>query len=356
MMNPRSKIKSYRLFILIGFSLFFCSILSAQAIVIDTISSVFKEFQRDSILELVINTNTKQLIKKKFKEDWQPVSLEFKTIDSISQSYNGKLRARGNIRKEICYYPPLKLKFNKEWLNDKGLDSIFNDLKLVIACRKGEYNNKLVLKEYLTYQLYAALTEYSFRTQLVSLKIVDSNQDQKTINTTGFLIENEDEMATRLNGKCIKSKIMSSKSVDPKQWAFLSLFEYMIGNTDWAMTNSHNVKYIYTRTHDKAFPVAYDFDYSGVVNAHYAVHRESINIEDITTRYFLGSCRIQDQFEQHIPLFLEKKETLYNIIDSFNSLPVNDRKVLVHYLDEFYEIISNPKLFKRSILDKCIDK
>lgn len=355
MMNPFHQINSYKLVLLFGFSSLIHSYLSAQPLLSDTIPSIFKEFQRDSILDLIITTDSKQLIKKKFEENWQPISLEFATTDNQPKIYNAKIRTRGNIRKKICYYPPLKLKFNKEWLTGKGLDSTFNDLKLVIGCKKGTYYTKLVLKEYLTYQLYAALTDYSFNTQLVSLKIIDSKEDRETIETIGFLIENQDEMASRFNGRCTKPKIMRSKSIDTKQWAFLCLFEYMIGNTDWAMPNSHNIRYIVTRTANKAIPIAYDFDYSGIVNALYATHRESIDLEEITTRYFLGSCKIEDQFEQHIPLFLNKKETLYRIINEFNFLTLKERRGITKYLDEFYRVLSQPKSFKRNILNKCID-
>ena len=344
-----------KILLLFIFPILFCNYLSAQSVLIDTTASIFKELQRDTILELTLRTDTKQLIKKKYKEEWQEVDVKFVSKNEELLQYKAKLRTRGNIRKEVCYYPPLKLKFNKEWLKEKGLDSTFNDLKLVLKCRKGTNYHKLILKEYLSYQLYAALTEYSFKTQLISLKILDSKEERKAIESIGFLIENQDEMAARLNGRCTKPVIMRSKSIDTKQWAFLSLFEYMIGNTDWAMPNSHNVRYIVTRTNDKVIPIAYDFDYCGLVNAPYAVHRESINIEEITTRYFLGSCQINNQLAQHLPLFLDKKESLYKIVNDFDLLPAKDRQNIIQYLDQFYSIISSPKQFKRKILDNCIE-
>lgn len=355
MINPLHQIGKYRFSILFVSSLFFSTFLPAQTFPTDTIPTIFKEFQRDSILELIITTDTKQLIKKKFDENWQPVSLDFATVDQQQKTYDAKIRTRGNIRKKICYYPPLKLKFKKEWLNENGLDSNFNDLKLVIGCKKGSYYSKLVLKEYLTYQLYAALTDFSFQTQLVSVKMIDSKGEQEMVETIGFLIENQDEMANRFNGRCTKPKVMRSKSVDIKQWAFLSLFEYMIGNTDWAMPNSHNVRYIVTRTSNKVIPIAYDFDYSGLVDAPYAAHRESIDLKEITTRYFLGSCKIRDHFEQQIPLFLENKDTLFRMVNEFDMLPAKDRKGMIKYLNEFYDLITKPKSFKRYIIDKCID-
>jgi len=338
-------------------TLLFCYDLPAQSYVIDTTTAtIFEGFQRDTILPLTIHTDTKQLIKKKYKEEWQAATLNFSTINNQEIEYSVKLRTRGNIRKEVCYYPPLKLKFKKKWLNENRLDSNYNDLKLVIGCKKGKTFKKLVLKEYLTYQLYAALTKYSFKTQLVSVKLVDSNKKENDIETIGFIIENQEELADRHDGRCVKPKIMRASAIDVDHWAFLSLFEFMIGNTDWAMPNSHNVRFLYTRPQGKAFPIAYDFDYSGLVNAPYAVHRESLKIEDIRTRHFLGSCRIKDQLTQQLPLFEEKKASLYKIVNDFTLLPEKDRKIIIEYLDQFYTIISNPKGFERSIVRNCIEE
>ena len=58
----------------------------------------------------------------------------------------------------------------------------------------------------------------------------------------------------------------------------------MIGNTDWAVPNNHNVKLIYDKERKLAPPlvVPYDFDYSGLVDASYAVPNEVIGTEKVT--------------------------------------------------------------------------
>jgi len=343
---------------LLLFSFFLLSLsLTAQPILKHTLSpsSIFKELQRDSILSLVLETDTKHLVKTKNKEEWQAMRLKLNGTNNEPIEYKGKVRTRGNIRKKICYYPPLKLKFKKEWLAAQGMDSTFNDLKLVIGCKKNAFYDKLVLKEYLVYQLYAALTDYSFKTQLVSLKMIDTGGSWEPVETIAFLIENDDELAASFNGRCTKPSVMRSKSIDPSHWAFLALFEYMIGNTDYAMPNSHNIRYIVTRDQPKVIPIAYDFDYSGLVKAPYAVHRESLNIENITERYFQGSCKTKAYFAQHLPLFQEKKETLYQIINDFALLDERSKNNMLKYLEEFFELIDKEKSFKRQIIDQCLD-
>jgi len=315
--------------------------------------TLFKNFQRDSILKMTIKTNTKQLVAKKFKEDWQPLSLTFDNKAGESVEWTAKTRARGNIRKQVCYYPPLKIKFKKKWLVKNEMDSSFNDLKLVVGCKKGDFYGKLVLKEYLIYQLYEALTGISFKTQLAEIEFIDTEDKWKPFTTYAFFIENQDEMATRLNAKCAKPKRLRSKYIYAEQLDKMNLFEYMIGNTDWSAIGSHNVRLIKCKDYPLPLPIAYDFDYAGLVDAPYAVHGEGINLDHITERLYLGMCRATGELEKQIPLFNDKKDTFYQIINDFPYLDKKDKKAMISYLDDFYNTLNNPKSFKRNISDLC---
>ena len=315
--NRFTTIRSANPFLLVVTLLLFITPLMGQADSLDQFHSIFKELKRDSILALSLETDFKKLVKKKYEEKYQPVTLKLSDGKGQPITYEGKIRTRGNVRKKVCFYPPLKVKFKKQWLADQGMDSVFNDLKLVIGCKKGDFYNGLVLKEFLAYQLYAELTDYHFRTQLVDITIHDTGDKWKPYITKAFLIENQDEMAFRFNGRCTKPRIMRSKAIWEDQLALMTLFQYMIGNTDWAFANSHNVRFVRSRELLRVIPIAYDFDYAGMVNAPYAVHRESIGIEDIQEHYFLGNCKHKDAFEKITPLFLEKKERFYKMVNEF---------------------------------------
>ena len=327
-----------------------------ETTIIETGPTLFKNFQRPDILKMTLTTATKQLVGKKFKEEWQPITLNFQDSSGMDIEWDAKVRTRGNIRKQVCYYPPLKLKFKKKWLVKNGLDSSFNDLKLVVGCKKGDFYGKLVLKEYLVYKLYEELTDISFRTQLAEIKFIDTQNKWKPFTTYAFFIENEDEMATRLNAKCAKPKRLRSKYIYADQLDKMALFEYMIGNTDWSAVVSHNVRLIKCNDYPLPLPIAYDFDYSGFVNAPYAVHGEGINLEKITQRLYLGMCRDAGVLEKQIPLFQEKKAAFYQIINDFAYLEDKDKKIIIAYLDEFYRVIDNPKSFKRYVSALCREK
>ncbi len=320
---------------------------------IETGPTLFKELQRPDLLKMTIETDLKQLIAKKYKENWQPVTLKLDDKNGAAVEWEGKVRTRGNIRKKICYYPPLKVKFKKKWLVKNGMDSSFNDLKLVIGCKKGDFYESLVLKELLAYKLYQELTDISFRTQIAEIEFVDINDKRKPFTTYAFFIENEDEMASRLNAKCAKPRRLKSKYVYADQLDKMALFEYMIGNTDWSVTTSHNVRIIKCQDFPLPLPIAYDFDYSGLVNAPYAVHGEGIQLKSVTERLFLGMCREKGAFEKLVPIFNEKKAAFYKIIQDFEYLEEKKRKSMLHYLDDFYEIINSSKRFKNQILEYC---
>lgn len=316
-------------------------------------ATIFKRFNRNSILKLTIETNTKDLVTKKYKEEWQPLTLKMREENGDSVSWKAKVRTRGNIRKQVCYYPPLKVKFKKKWLLKNGMDSAYNDLKIVVGCRKGANYGDLVLKEYLTYKLYEELTDISFRTQLAEITFIDTEGKWKPMTTYAFIIENEDEMATRLNARCAKPKRLRSKYMYAHQLDKMTIFEYMIGNTDWSAHSSHNVRLIKCKDYPLPVPIAYDFDYSGLVNAPYAVHGEGIDIEKITERLYLGICREAGVLEEQIPIFNEKKDKLYQLINEFDYLSSKKKKTMINYLDDFYDVLNNPKRFKRNIVDNC---
>jgi len=359
MANPNFKIAS-RSFPLFLYAFFFLLLspnatsLSAQeTTVIEVGPTLFKNFQRPDILKMTLKTATKQLVSKKHKEEWQPITLNYQDTLGAAIEWEAKVRTRGNIRKQVCYYPPLKLKFKKKWLVKNGLDSSFNDLKLVIGCRKGDFYGKLVLKEYLVYKLYEELTGISFRTQLAEIHFIDTEDKWKPFTTYAFFIENQDEMATRLNAKCAKPKRLRSKYMYADQVDKMALFEYMIGNTDWSAVVSHNVRLIKSKNYPLPLPIAYDFDYAGLVDAPYAVHGEGINLEHVTQRLFLGMCRTEGVLEKQIPVFQEKKAAFYKIINDFAYLDAKDKEIMIDYLDEFYAILNRPKSFRRNIAELC---
>ena len=81
-------------------------------------------------------------------------------------------------------------------------------------------------------------------------------------------------MAERLNGTVVETDSLRFKKIERDNIIQMGMFQYMIGNTDFSLKTMHNLKAVQPVDQD-AILIAYDFDYSGLVDARYAVPNPS---------------------------------------------------------------------------------
>jgi hypothetical protein len=136
----------------------------------------------------------------------------------------------------------------------------------------------------------------------------------------------------------------------------MSVFQYMIGNADYSIHGRHNVKLVKVKDFEKPnlIPVPYDFDYAGIVNAHYAIPGDNLNINSVTERYFLGPCREEQYYQKTLELFKEKKDAIYKLIEDFDYLETSAKNTLKSYLEEFYNGIESPDYIQRNFNATCL--
>jgi hypothetical protein len=260
------------------------------------------------------------------------------------------LEVAGNFRLQYCFVPPIKLKFNYT----KG--SILFPLKqmrLVNTCKSSGGFDQYLLKEYLIYKIYNLLTDKSYRVRLIELNLKDSSERRKPITEFAFLQEDIKNVAKRNHCRIWEGSKISSEATNHHQMTQISLFEYMIGNTDWAVIAEHNIKLISYAgdSSGKPFPVPYDFDYSGLVNAFYAVPDEKLNFESVKQRQYLGYARSYNEIESELNIFREKKAEIYSLINHFELLTLKSREEMTDYLDEFYKIAGEPEMVKYHFIE-----
>lgn len=314
--------------------------------------SIFRTLQQYDPLHITIETDFKQLRSDKADETWQPAVFSVTKGDSVVLRLDVQVAARGNMRKKTCDFPPIKIKFTEE---EDANDSIadINELKLVTSCHKNTQNEEWVQKEYVTYQLYNLLTEQSFRVKAANVKIVSPEKKNSPVESFAFFIENEKELAARLNGVPMKPKIVSTKILDEAGYARMCLFQFMIGNTDWSVRTRHNVKAIYSRDSQLAIPVPYDFDYSGVVFTDYAAPSTDVPIQSVTDRYYLGPCHSEEYYQKLFDSFLSQKTALIEQCEQSEHLPKSAKRQMTLYIEGFYKILENPKTARREIVRHC---
>jgi hypothetical protein len=272
-----------------------------------------------------------------------PVLVSWQNSNGTMQQLQGEIGVRGHARRNICDFPPLKLKFSKENLAAAGWNPEYKSLKLVTHCIND--NEDLLLREYLTYKMLQQLTENSFRVQLAKV-MYRSNKD--TLKTYAFLIENNEEMAERLGGTLIESELSKLTSIDAEQYSLMTVFQYMIGNTDWNMAKQHNIKLIRIAEKTAFLPVPYDFDYSGMVNANYALPPAKLPIKSVRERFFQWRGTNATPLQQALELFREKKNVLYELVINFEPLSMDSRLDMLSYMDSFYKDLPQaPRLATR---------
>lgn len=273
--------------------------------------------------------------------------------DSGDKNFEIKVKARGHSRRmyDICSFPPIKLNFKKKAVNGTVFEGQ-DKLKLVAYCKDVDVTEMYVLKEYLVYKMYNHITDYSFKVRLAKITYRDINDKGKDVERYGFLIEDDDRMAERIGGKVSEITISNQDRCERIALDQCTVFQYMIGNTDWSISKLHNVKLV-TLENGNIIPIPYDFDYCGLVDAQYATPPEELSITSVTERLFRGYCRLPGTYEKVVTNFNENKDGIYNEVNNLDPLDERYKKNVVKYLDGFYKIVNDPKQLQRRIYDSC---
>jgi hypothetical protein len=293
-------------------------------------------------------------LRKKPKEEYMDAVLTYHISKTDSINKNVRLKSRGEMRNGYCDFPPIRLNFKKtEFTNAADLDKI-EKLKLVTHCEYGNEEN--LFKEFLIYKLYNVLTDTSFRVRLVKMEYINTYKKSKPIDTYAFFIEPVEILAERVHAVAVASTNLSQKNIIPRMMDRMAIFNYMIGNTDWSVPNQHNCKILTSlsiNTSGLGMVIPYDFDYSGLVDAEYAVPFEGLGLESVRQRRYVGICRSEDVFINALKEFTDKKEAFYKVINDFQLLNEKEKEKIIRYLDSFYEGFDKHNSIIDDILAGC---
>jgi hypothetical protein len=218
-------------------------------------------------------------------------------------------------------------------------------LKLVWPCSQAGYDEQLILKEYLVYKIYNLLTEKSFRVRLVKMEYHDNKEKIRSRKFYSFFIEDVDDMARRNDCEEVEPYRPHTEATNRQQTTLLALFQYMIGNTDWAVPLYRNIKLVRSKKDSLSSPVAvpYDFDYCGLVNAGYAIPTPELEITSVQQRVYRGFPRTMDELQATLKLFRESKHAIDSLITNLEPLESFHKKSMRRYLDDFFGLIESEK-------------
>ncbi len=310
--------------------------------------------QMDNINKISLKFNMKYFIRTKMKGEYHKAQFTLYHLDSIIVDEEIRLRARGVARRSHCYLPPIKLNFKETEFDNDTLADI-SSLKLVTHCKNSKMYDQYLFKEFLVYRMYNLLTDSSFRVKLLHIDYIDSEDKMKPLTKYGFVIESNDHLANRLQGVRIERAGVNTWDTDSYHTSLTAVFQFMIGNTDWAIPVSHNYRLVKpSELHSNIIAIPYDFDYSGMVNTIYSVPDENLGIESVRTRVYRGYCLpSEDHYTRIFKVFLNNKQDMFSLVEDFELLDKSTREEMLSYLEEFYTIIETPRLANREIIEVC---
>lgn len=317
---------------------------------------ITKLFVNQDPLPLKLSYSNIEVRKKTNDSTFLKVDLAYQLENDQWENLEIEMRKRGGYRLNNCYLPPIKIYIDKD--NNKG--TLFEGnkkLKLVLPCSTGNAHNNYIVKEFMAYKLYEIISPYHYNTRFVKIDFTEIKGNKaKQRELYGFLTEDIKRIAKRFNGKEIK-RYIHPLNQDALISIRNSFFQFMIGNVDFSTASLHNEKLIYVNK--KIFPVPYDFDLSGLVDASYAFvpavnESTPLPIEDVTERLYRGFKRDPKILEKVRNEFLQNKEKLLKVVNDLEPLFEDDEpfKIARSYIMEFFRILESDSEFNDQILSK----
>jgi hypothetical protein len=313
----------------------------------------------------------------------EPVAMtlesDFKTVfkdrDSLStKTYPGKLKfvnekgdtvaldvtlsTRGHFRLRTCEFLPLKVAFDKE--QTKGTPFAGEgSLKLGTHCRNADRFVQNTYVEYAANRMYNLLTPLSLKVRLARMTWVDPRNPKFTVTQPAIWFQDQDDLVKEFGGKITMSPGLTGADMEPRQMALNDVFQYFIGNTDWSVWALHNYRIMAADSAPtKMTAIAYDFDWSGLVNMPYATPdpklQERYRVTRVTDRLYRSvSCYPPEVLGGVLDLFKTRKDSLLGTLREIKELSPGRLKEAEDFLGKFYKEIEDPKNGRRTFEEPC---
>jgi hypothetical protein len=319
-------------------------------------------FQGHSVIRAVLTAPLSQVYAQRTQDTriYFPGQWSYTREDGTIQRLDVGIRTRGVFRREFCKRPPLQLNFKKAQVKET-LFAGQNKLKMVAPCMFGPGTKQNLILEYLAYQTLQILTDKSFGTRLIRLSYLDSDEKLAPWTDLVFVIEDDGDLAKRLDLKKIRVASNQFHQLDSATTALAELFQFLIANNDYSVLAArdgdnccHNTEILALKDDaDVRFPVPYDFDFSGLVNAPYAAPPERLSIRTVRSRYFNGLCQRREVLDQAVAKIQSKRDEIMALFENTTELSANRRKRTLDFIDEFFEILNKPEKLEEELIGRC---
>lgn len=322
-------------------------------------------FQDDEILKAVLMAPISQTYAQRHQEAriYFPGYWSYVDPDGLTQRLDVSIRTRGHFRREFCSLVPLQLNFKKSQV--KGTLFAGQDkLKLVAPCKDGEGFQQYVILEYLAYRTFEIVSDYSFKTRLVRLSYVDTDEKNEPWTDLAFVIEDDADVAKRLGLERLVVSSVKYNELDHPKTALVQLFQFLIANNDYSVIKGgegedccHNSQVMAKDvTGGGRIPIPFDFDLSGLVNAYYAKPPHQVPIVDVHQRYFYGLCQPRKTLDNAIAHMQSKRKEIIALFKNSAELDPKVKAKSLKYVEEFFDILDSPEKINEEIVERCRGK
>jgi len=299
-------------------------------------------FQDHTIFRVVLTAPLSQAYAQRTQDVriYFPGQWSYTKEDGTTQRLDVGIRTRGVFRRGYCKTPPLQLNFKQAQVKET-LFAGQNKLKMVVPCLLGPEASQNLVLEYLAYRTLEILTDKSFGTRLIRLSYLDSDEKLAPWTDLVFVIEDDGDLAKRLDLKKIKVALNKFHQLDSATTALAELFQFLIANNDYSVLAAregdsccHNTEILASKDDaDVRFPIPYDFDFSGLVNAPYAAPPDRLPIK---------SVQIQS-----------KRDEIKALFENTTELSANRRKRSLMFIDQYFKILNSPEKIEDEIIGHC---
>ena len=322
-------------------------------------------FTSHEVLNLTLSVDFDAMCRPNEVENCQytPTTMVYTAADGKEHSLPVEIRVRGGwrARKKHCKVPPLFVRFSADAtqgtpFTGQGLLPLTTHCRsrktLGIDAAHGKDYEQYVLREYLGYRLFNAMSRRSLRVRLARINYVNAAVSKRPITRYAFFTEHFDELAARQQTQRLPRKSFDHEKIDLASFDQVAMFNYMIGNTDFSVVRERNILLV-ADAGGRQYPVPYDLDMSGLVNAEYAGVSPRLHFRDVRKRYYLGFCHPQANFETLFADIQQNKDSMFALVQDTPGMTSSSKRSSRIYLDKFFDILESPKRSQEAIVNAC---
>jgi hypothetical protein len=299
-------------------------------------------YRADDVLSLTLRTDLRHLLRDRDSTSapWREATLTLAGSNGTpAVTVPLRVRTRGIYRLAHCDIPPIRLRFTEKDVRGTPFDSLGRP-KLTSACRNSDDYEQYVLQEYAIYRVYRLLTPLSVSVRLLRVTYEDSAGGMRPFTRYAFMTEDPPRFAARMGGTLVNDTGIGFRRIQRANIMLVSVFQYFIANTDWALPKLHNIALLRT---DSLYAIPFDFDWSGAVDAPYAVPNTILRgLTSVRQRRYRGICATADEV---FARFEALKDSIAEVYRSVPGLEPRGAERTIHYYDEFYQDVTNRQRF-----------